>query len=133
MCSSDLWRKEYYFEFLEGKKWSEYALFTWNGNKRKSEKHFLKPFSNEELISQVVTQLNMCSAGGGNHSYEVRLQERTCNYGKWQNIGIPCSHAIRVREYLHIDSTTYIRPCYDLNNALNTYEHAFVVPKSQSL
>ena len=24
-------------------------------------------------------------------------------------------------------------PCYGLNNALNTYEHAFVVPKSQSL
>nr|XP_023883871.1 uncharacterized protein LOC111996153 [Quercus suber] len=105
----------------------------WEGNKRKSEKHYLKPFSNEELIFQVVTQLNTCSAGGGNHSYEVRLQDRTCSCGKWQNIGIPCSHTIRVCDYLHIDSTTYIHPCYGLNNVINTYEHAFVVPKSQSL
>ena len=125
--------KEYHYQLSEGKKWSEYALSTWDGNKCKSEKHYLKPFSNEELIFQVVTQLNTCSAGGGNHSYEVRLQERTCSCGKWQNIGIPCSHAIRVCDYLHIDSTTYIHPCYGLNNALKTYEHAFVVPKSQSL
>ena len=68
-------RKEYHFEFLEGKKLSEYALFTWDGNKRKSEKHYLKPFNNEELIFQVVTQLNTCSAGGGNHSYEVRYRK----------------------------------------------------------
>nr|XP_023903554.1 uncharacterized protein LOC112015381 [Quercus suber] len=126
-------RKEYHFEFSEGKKWSAHALSTWEGNKREFEKHYLKPFSNEELIFQVVAQLNTCTAGGGNHSYEVRLQERTCSCGKWQNIGIPCSHAIRVCDYLHIDSTTYIHPCYGLNNALNTYEHAFVVPKSQSL
>ena len=105
----------------------------WNGKKCKSEKHYLKPFSNEELIFQVVTQLNTCSAGRGNHSYEVQLQERTCSCGKWQNIGISCSHAIRICDYLHIDSTTYIHPCYGLNNAINTYEHAFVVLKSQSL
>ena len=123
-------RKEYHFEFSEGKKWSEYAFSKWDGNKRKFEKHYLKPFSNEELIFQVVTQLNTCSVGGGNHNYEVRLQKRTCSCGKWQNIGIPCSHAIRVCDYLHIDLTTYIHPCYGLNNALNTYEHAFMVPKS---
>ncbi|XP_065635900.1 uncharacterized protein LOC112013214 [Quercus suber] len=126
-------RKEYHFEFSEGKKWSAHALSTWEGNKRKSEKHYPKPFSNEELIFQVVTQLNTCGAGGGNHSYEVRLQDRTCSCGKCQNIGIPCSHTIKVCDYLHIDSTTYIHPCYGLNNAINTYEHAFMVPKSQSL
>ena len=56
---------------------------------------------------------------------------RSCE--KWQNIGIPCSHAIRVCDHLHIDSTTFIHPCYGLNNALNSYKHAFVVPKLQSL
>ena len=85
------------------------------------------------MIYQIVTSFNTCSAGGGNHSYEVRLRERTCNCGKWQNIGIPCSHAIRVCDYLNIDLTTYIHPCYGLDNALNTYQHAFAIPKSQSL
>ena len=85
------------------------------------------------MIYQVVTSLNMCSTGGGNHSYEVRLRERTCSCGKWKNIGIPHSHAIRVCDAVNIDSTTYIHPCYSLEYALSTYSYTFVVPKSQSL
>ena len=41
-------RKEYHYELSEGKKWSEYAFDIWDGNKRKSEKHYLKAFSNEQ-------------------------------------------------------------------------------------
>ena len=85
--------KEYHYELSEGKKWSEYAFSTWDGNKHKSEKHYLKEFSNEHMIYQVVTSFNMCSTRGRN---EVWLRERTCSCGKWQNIGILCSHAIRV-------------------------------------
>ena len=125
--------KEYHYKLSEGKKLSKYAFDTWDENKCKSEKHYLRAFSNEQMIYQIVTSFNMCSTRGGNHSYEVRLQERICSCGKWQNIGIPCSHAIRVCDYLNIDSTTYIHPCYGLENALNTYQHAFVVPTSQSL
>ncbi|XP_065626133.1 uncharacterized protein LOC136066181 [Quercus suber] len=124
--------KEYLNRLSEGKKWSQYAFDKWEGNKLKSEKHYLKPFNSEQMIYQIVTSFT-CSAGGGNHSYEVRIRERTCSCGKWQNIGIPCSHAIRVCDYLNIDSTAYIHPCYGLDNALNTYQHAFVIPKSQSL
>ena len=102
----------------------------WDGNKHKSEKHYLKAFSNQQMIYQVITSFNMCSAGGGNHNYEVQFQERTYSCGKWKNIGIPCSHAIRVCDALIIDSTTYIHPCYSLAYALNTYSHAFAVPKS---
>ena len=80
--------KEITNELLEGKKWSTYAFSTWDGNRHKSEKHYLKAFSNQHMIYQVVTSLNMCSIGGGNHSYEVWLRERTCSCGKWQNIGI---------------------------------------------
>ena len=40
---------------------------------------------------------------------------------------------MRVCDYLNIDSTTYIHPCYGLDNALNTYQHAFAIPKLQSL
>ena len=85
------------------------------------------------MIYQVVTSLNMCSTGRGNHSYEVRLLERICSCGKWQNIKIPCSHAIRVCDALKIDSTTYIHSCYSLEYALNSYSHAFAVPTLNSL
>ena len=73
--------KEYLYELLESKKWSEYAFSTWDGNKCKSEKYYLKAFSNEHMIYQVVISFNMCSAGGKNHSYEVRLRERNAIVG----------------------------------------------------
>ena len=65
--------KEYHHELSEGKKWRKYAFSTWDGNKHKSEKHYLKEFSNEHMIYQVVTSFNMCSTRGGNYSYKVRL------------------------------------------------------------
>ena len=102
-------------------------------NRLKSEKHYVKEFNNERRIYQVVTSRNMHSTEGGNHNYEVWLLKRTCSCGKWQNIKIPCSHAIRVCDVLNIDSTTYIHPCYSLEYALNTYSYAFAVPKSESL
>ena len=74
--------KEITNELLEGKKWSTYAFSTWDGNSHKSEKHYLKAFSNQDMIYQVVTLLNTCSTRGGNHNYEVRLWERTCSCGK---------------------------------------------------
>ena len=71
--------------------------------------------------------------GGGNHSHEVRVFDRTCGCRKWQNLKIPCSHAIKVLKSLHLDVTSYIDLCYSLNNAIHTYSHNFVVPKSESL
>ena len=58
---------------------------------------------------------------------------RTCRCGKWQNRKIPCSHAINALQHLGQDATTYIDPCYSLENAIHTYSHAFVVPKSKTL
>ena len=72
-------------------------------------------------------------AGGGNHSHDVRIFDRTCGCGKWKNLKIPCSHAIKVLKGLHLDAPSYIDPCYSLNNAIFTYSHNFVVPKSESL
>ena len=125
--------KEITHDLLEGKRWSTYAMSTYLENRRKSEKHYVKAFNNEHRINQVVTSRNIYSTGGGNHSYEVRLLERTCSCGKWQNIKICCLHEIRVCDVLNIDSTTCILPCYSLEYALNTYSHAFAVPKSESL
>ena len=56
--------KEITHELLEGKKWSTYAFSTWEENRHKSEKHYLKAFSNQHMIYQVVTSLNMCSIEG---------------------------------------------------------------------
>ena len=108
-------------------------MSTYLENRHKSKKHHVRSFNNERAIYQVVTSHNIYSIGRGNHSYEVWLLERICSYGKWQNIKIPCSYAIRVCDVLGIDSTTHIHPCYSLEYAINTYSHAFAVLKSESL
>nr|XP_023870316.1 uncharacterized protein LOC111982922 [Quercus suber] len=127
------WHKEITHDLLEDKRLSAYAMSTYLRNRRKFEKHYVRSFSNERKIYQVITSHNIYSIGGGNHNYEVRLLERTCSCGKWQNIKILCSHAIRVCDVLGIDSTTHIHPCYSLEYDINTYSHAFAVPKLESL
>ena len=42
--------KEYHYELSKGKKWSEYAFDTWDRNKRKSKKHYLKAFRNQQML-----------------------------------------------------------------------------------
>ena len=102
-------------------------------NAEKIVGHNLRNFSHETGVYQVVTLYNDHKGGGGNHSHEVHVFARMCGYGKWKNIKIPCSHAIKVLQGLHLDATTYIDPCYSLDNAIHTYAHQFVVPKSESL
>ncbi|KAK7841157.1 g-type lectin s-receptor-like serine/threonine-protein kinase [Quercus suber] len=110
----------------------------------KSDHASLIAFSNEErtvyippylflLLFSVVTPYNDHRGGGGNHSHEVHVFDRTYGCGKWQNLKIPCSHAITVLKALHRDVTRYIDPCDSLSNAIHTYSHHFVVPKSESL
>ena len=84
-------------------------------------------------IYQVITAYSIHSFGKGHHSHEVNVMARTCRCGKWQNRKIPCSHAIKALQHLGQDVTTYIKPCYSLENVICTYSHAFVVPKSESL
>ena len=105
----------------------------YNRNEQKIAGHTMRNFNHEEGVYQVVTPYNDHRGGGGNHNYEVRIFARTCGCGKWQNLKIPCSHAIKVLQGLHLNATSYIDPCYSLKNVILTYSHNFVVPKSESL
>ncbi|XP_050277753.1 uncharacterized protein LOC126719216 [Quercus robur] len=120
-------------DLSRGKVWSDYAMEIYNKNEQKIAGHTLRNYNHAEGIYQVVTPYNDHRAGGGNHSHDVRIFDRTCGCGKWQNLKIPCSHAIKVLNGLHLDAPSYIDPCYSLNNAILTYSHNFVVPKSESL
>jgi len=102
-------------------------------NVEKIAGHILRNFNRETGVYQMVTPYNDHRGGGGNHSHKVHVFARTYGCGKWQNIKIPYSHAIKVLQGLHLDATTYINPCYSLDNAIHTYAHQFVVPKSKSL
>ncbi|XP_050260093.1 uncharacterized protein LOC126705231 [Quercus robur] len=105
----------------------------YNKNEQKTAGHTMGNFNHETGVYQVVMPYNDHRGGGGNHSHEVPVFARTCGCGKWQNLKIPCSHGIKVLQGRHLDATSYIDPCYNLNNAIHTYSHHFVVPSSESL
>ena len=125
--------KEITFDHSQCKVWSNYALGIYGLNVRKGPGHSIRAFNQEASIYQVVTPYNDYSGGGRNHSHEINIVARTCGCGKWQNIKIPCLHTIKVFQSLRVDLTSYIDPCYSLDNAIHTYSHQFVVPKSESL
>ena len=125
--------KEITHDLSKGKVWSKYALKIFGQNLQKSTTHQVHVYNNLNGIYQVITAYNIHSSGGGHHSHEVNLVDRTCCCKKWQNRKIPCSHAITALQHLGQDVTTYIDPCYSLENAICTYSHVFVVPKSESL
>ena len=115
--------KEITFDLFQGKVWSDYAMGIYTKNAEKIARHTLRNFNHETDVYQVVTLYNNHRGGRGNHSHEVHVFARTCGCGKWQNIKIPCSHAIKVLQGLHLDVTSYIDPCYSLDNAIHTYAY----------
>ncbi|KAL0001679.1 hypothetical protein SO802_015460 [Lithocarpus litseifolius] len=125
--------KEITHDLSEGKVWSTYVLNIYDKNLRKSITHSVRAFNNFLGTYQVGTAYNNYSPGGGHHSHEINIKARTCGCGKWQNLKIPCSHAIIVLQLLEQDATRYIDLCYSLENAIRTYSHQFMVPKSESL
>ena len=70
----------------------------------------MRAFNHETSVYQVLTPYNDHRGGGGNHSHEINIFARTCGCGKWQNIKIPCSHAIKDFQNLRLDVTSYIDP-----------------------
>ena len=125
--------KEITFDLSQGKVWSDYAMGIYTKNAKKIAGHTLRNFNHEIGVYQVVTPYNDHRGGGGNHSHEVHVFARTCGCGKWQNIKIPCLYAIKFLQGLHLDATSYIDLCYNLDIVIHTYAHQFVVPKSESL
>ena len=125
--------KEITFDLSQGKVWSDYAIGIYTKNVRKALGHTMRAFNHETCVYQVLAPYNNHRGGGGNHGHEIHIFARTCDCGKWQNIKIPCLHTIKVFQSLRVDLTSYIDPCYSLDNAIHTYSHQFVVPKSESL
>ncbi|XP_075636464.1 uncharacterized protein LOC142608651 [Castanea sativa] len=115
--------KEITSDCSQGKVWSDYAMRIHTTNLQKTSGHTVREFNHETSVYQVVTPYNDHRGGGGNHSHEVRVFARTCGCAKWQNIKIPCSHAIKVLQQLHLNATSYIDPCYSLENAIQTIQN----------
>ena len=52
----------------------------------------------------------------------VRLDQRTCDYGKPQKLHMPCAHVIAACKHNNIDYLQYVSPVYTLNYVSSVYK-----------
>ena len=52
----------------------------------------------------------------------VMLDERRCDYDKFQNLHMPCSHVVVACKHAHHEYRNYIHHVYTLENVSNVYK-----------
>ena len=97
-----------------GQEFNGYAMGIHEVNYVKGKRYFVRPFDQQNGVYQVCTTYNPYSSKGEDHSHEVKLQDDTCTYGKWEMYKIPCSHVMAVCIRESINAMVYIEPCYSL-------------------
>ncbi|KAL0451661.1 UNVERIFIED_CONTAM: hypothetical protein Slati_1144200 [Sesamum latifolium] len=73
--------------------WTDYAYKLFKRWSAKSKKHAVTRFNQFEHSATVITKHYH---GQGGKTHFVKIVTRECSYGKWSQIGIPCSHAQRM-------------------------------------
>ena len=101
-------------DIAHGQEFSNYAMENYEANYEKGQRHYVRPFYQQNDVFQVCIIYNPHSFEGGDHSHKVRLQDNTCTCGKWEIYKIPCSHVIAVCIREHINAMKYIDPCCSL-------------------
>ena len=65
--------------------------------------------------------------------FNVNLQTRTCDCGRFQTFHLPCSHAIAACSHINHDYTTFIPDLYRVINVFKVYIQSFLgVPQEDS-
>ncbi|KAG4927120.1 hypothetical protein JHK82_052900 [Glycine max] len=54
--------------------------------------------------------------------FMVMLDERRCDYDKFQNLHMPCSHVVVACKHAHHEYRNYIHHVYTLENVSNVYK-----------
>jgi len=107
-----------------GHVYSEYATNFLQDAESKSNTHHVIEFDRNTTrfrVEEIVNPREIRLAG----KFVVRLDERWCNYGKFQKIHLPCSHVIAACKHAHHDFNMYISPHYRLDVVMKVCENLF--------
>ncbi|KAL0373014.1 UNVERIFIED_CONTAM: hypothetical protein Scaly_0983000 [Sesamum calycinum] len=98
-----------------------HARCSYLGNK-KSVEHTVTKYSHSQQSASVVTRRQN---GHGMNTHVVKIANRECSCGKWNQFGIPCSHAQKVCGAYNISAASMVKDYYDLMAYNNTYSKHF--------
>jgi hypothetical protein len=80
--------------------------------------HRVKSFDTQNIICEIQTR-------SSRQKQVVKLLEGTCTCGKFQDMRIPCSHAIAACQYRSIDFNNFVDSYYTLDRCLKCYQFMF--------
>ncbi|KAL0362509.1 UNVERIFIED_CONTAM: hypothetical protein Scaly_1206100 [Sesamum calycinum] len=69
--------------------------------------------------------------GYGMNTHVVKIANRECSCGKWNQFGIPCSHAQKVCGAYNISAASMVKDYYDVMAYNNTYSKHFELVQSE--
>ena len=108
------------FHFL----YCRYAVDKVEHKEARASSHEVEMFDRVSSLFEVRTGYHYFNSKGGNKQI-IRLNDRTCTCGKWQEYGIPCSHVIAACSKWRIDYWAHVEPTYLVSEFSKCYAPQF--------
>ncbi|KAL0296732.1 UNVERIFIED_CONTAM: hypothetical protein Sradi_6725300 [Sesamum radiatum] len=90
--------------------------------------HTVTKYSHAQQSASVVTRRQ---GRHGMNTHVVKIANRECSCGKWNQFGIPCSHAQKVCGAYNISAASMVKDYYDVMAYNNTYSKHFEPVQSE--
>ncbi|KAL0340171.1 UNVERIFIED_CONTAM: hypothetical protein Sradi_4533900 [Sesamum radiatum] len=107
--------------------WTDFACKMFISWQQKAVEHTVTKYSHAQQSASVVTRRGR----HGMNTHVVKIANRECSCGKWNQFGIPCSHAQKVCGAYNISVTSMVKDYYDVMAYNNTYSKHFEPVQSE--
>ncbi|KAL0287027.1 UNVERIFIED_CONTAM: hypothetical protein Sradi_7133400 [Sesamum radiatum] len=125
----------FHVRVIKGKKmlqnnqlWTDFACKMFISWQQKAVEHTVTKYSHAQQSASVVTRRHNRH---GMNTHVVKIANRECSCGKWNQFGIPCSHAQKVCGAYNISATSMVKDYYDVMAYNNTYSKHFEPVQSE--
>ncbi|KAK4390280.1 hypothetical protein Sango_2091300 [Sesamum angolense] len=108
--------------------WTDFACKMFISWQQKVVEHTVTKYSHAQQSASVVTRRQNRH---GMNTHVVKIASRECSCGKWNQFGIPCSHAQKVCGAYNISAVSMVKDYYDLMACNNTYSKHFEPVQSE--
>ncbi|KAK4384994.1 hypothetical protein Sango_2623400 [Sesamum angolense] len=125
----------FYVRAIKGQKmlqnnqlWTNFACKMFISWQQKAVEHTITKYSHAQQSASVVTRRQ---GRHGMNTHVVKIANRECPCGKWNQFGIPCSHAQKVCGAYNISAASMVKNYYDVMAYNNTYSKHFEPVQSE--
>ncbi|KAL0340438.1 UNVERIFIED_CONTAM: hypothetical protein Sradi_4560600 [Sesamum radiatum] len=108
--------------------WTDFACKMFISWQQKAVEHTVMKYSHAKQSASVITRRQNRH---GMNTHVVKIANRECSCSKWNQFGIPCSHAQKVCGAYNISAASMVKDYYDLMAYNNTYSKHFEPVQSE--